>query len=104
MIIFAIWKDDSEESADKNPTLPPSIPASEESEQLPPLDQSNDVQTLVTESFQAPLPTQPTQQEAIPTEDVSPAIPEPEDDLSILLTQIDAVKEEDKDNPPEPIL
>jgi len=104
MIIFAIWKDDSEESTDKNPTLPPSIPASEESEQLPPLDQSNDVQTLVTESFQAPLPTQPTQQEAIPTEDVSPAIPEPEDDLSILLTQIDAVKEEDKDNPPEPIL
>ena len=75
VIIFAVWKDDSEKKEDKKPTLPPTIP--KDNTQMPIYNQPpEEIQELVS----APEPTN---------------IPEPDADLNILLEQIEETKEKD---------
>lgn len=95
MIIFAVWKDDSEEIKDVNPTLPPTIPRDDNKVEIPIYAQPQKVEELVTENFVAPEPILETS-----------TIPEPEGDLSMVLEQIENAQKEPKEdnNPPEPIL
>ena len=92
MIIFAVWKDDPQESKAINPTLPPSTPKDNNIDNMQPYNTNTDVEELVTESFQAPKPIESVAQNQ------ANSIPEPEADLSILLTEIDAAKKENEDN------
>ena len=99
MIIFAVWKDDSVEKSDFNPTLPPTIPREEGKIETPAYEKPNQITELVTENFTAPKPI-------IEDTPAQKDIPEPVADLSILLEQInDAQKEQKKENTPsKPIL
>ncbi|MGI6423257.1 MAG: Ig-like domain-containing protein [Candidatus Dojkabacteria bacterium] len=79
IIIFAVWKDDSERKESRKPTLPPSIPKDNivvPAYTKPPDDE---IEVLVS----APQPTEEK-------------IPEPDTDLNILLEQIEDSKEERK--------
>jgi hypothetical protein len=111
MIIFAVWRDDSEEYSDYNASLPPTIPE----HNLPPaIPQEKEVEKLVTkeieepkseikakeelpvaeqEVFQAPIPQQIAEEE---TTDSS--IPEPTDDLAALLEQVEDIKKQEEDS------
>lgn len=98
IIIFAVWKDQSDETPVENPTLPPTLPT----EDSIPLDTTpNNINNLVT---QAPPP--------VPVEETPPVQPapppEPKDDLDLIYSQIKELEGEDSkqtdSTPPEPIL
>ena len=57
MIIFAVWKDDSEKKEDINPTLPPTIPRNQEEEITSDAYTTvNNIDNLVEQNFEAPEP------------------------------------------------
>ncbi len=57
MIIFAVWKDDSEKKEDINPTLPPTIPRDQEEEITSDAYTTvNNIDNLVEQNFEAPEP------------------------------------------------
>jgi len=90
IIIVAMWKDQPKDSNEINPSLPPTIPSTQE---IPIVEETPKIKELVTEKFQAPEPA------LEPTKEDNSNIPEPEDDLSLLCKQIEDLKqEEDKQN------
>ena len=90
IIIVAMWKDQPKDSNEINPSLPPTIPSTQE---IPIVEETPKIKELVTEKFQAPEPA------LEPTKEDNSNIPEPEDDLSLLYKQIEDLKqEEDKQN------
>lgn len=82
VIIFAVWKDNSEGKNEKKPTLPPTLPTDKEQMPIYTKPEESPVEKLVTknDSISAPQPTE---------------IPEPSADLNILLEQIESKEKED---------
>ncbi len=118
MIIFAVWKDDSEKKEDRNPTLPPTIPTNQpemitnevytQATPVEKLTNDNEIQKEQEPISQIQEIPQPEVQQIPPAQDqqIYTTVPEPEADLSNLLEQINNTTDtENKDsNPPEPIL
>ncbi|KKP45385.1 MAG: hypothetical protein UR36_C0008G0026 [candidate division WS6 bacterium GW2011_GWF1_33_233] len=86
IIIVAMWKDQPKDSNEINPSLPPTIPSTQE---IPIVEETPKIKELVTEKFQAPEPA------LEPTKEDNSNIPEPEDDLSLLCKQIEDLKQEE---------
>jgi len=86
IIIVAMWKDQPKDSNEINPSLPPTIPSTQE---IPIVEETPKIKELVTEKFQAPEPA------LEPTKEDNSNIPEPEDDLSLLYKQIEDLKQEE---------
>ncbi len=98
MVIVAIWKDGSKESEPNNYALPQSVPPTTEI----PIEQtqSQDLQELVKNDFQAPEPEIPTP-ESIPEPTIEEQVvtpPEPSEDLDSLYKQIESIKQEENNN------
>lgn len=106
IIVMRIWKDDSKEIRETNPTLPSSLPQDEEIpvQEAP----TSNVQRLVTLQVEPPQQEIPVQEEVF----IAPQPKEEEenDDISSILNQLPIEPEntqpeqQDNSTPPEPIL